>query len=364
MTRRAGWKARLVTTIAAIAVLAGPAAAQDLVSNFGETTVGLDTENDLSVNDFAMPFTTGTNGSGYRLTSISLDFLTGRSRTHDPVYVYLQEDDGNGRPNHSIGSQVATLTRNGGNFEGPVAGVNKYSVWQAQCYPQPPHGGGCTSRASSVHLDANTRYWVYVWAGEDATTAEVEMTHSYNETGATGWTLGNSMLTKPEGTAYSNYATLSLALSMKVEGTTNPEVLVSITDVTVTEGVERTADFVVSLSRKTSGPVQVSYGTFDLFGSLTAGEGSDYEATSGTLTFCPGQTRKTVSVPIIDDARNEGNETFGLALTDLQGATFDTNSGTGTINNAEPLTASFENVPQDHDGSTAFTFNVALPWIG
>ena len=35
-------------------------------------------------------------------------------------------------------------------------------------------------------------------------------------------------------------------------------------------------------------------------------------------------------------------------------------SGTGTILNTETLEASFENVPQDHDGSTAFTFNVAF----
>ena len=93
--------------------------------------------------DIAMPFTTGTNGSGYRLTSISLDFLRGRSRTHEPVYVYLQEDDGNGRPNHSNGGQVATLTKNGLNFEAPVTGVNKYTVREYTGRPQ---------TAGSVHL--------------------------------------------------------------------------------------------------------------------------------------------------------------------------------------------------------------------
>ena len=34
--------------------------------------------------------------------------------------------------------------------------------------------------------------------------------------------------------------------------------------------------------------------------------------------------------------------------------------GEGTILNTETLEASFENVPQDHDGSNAFTFNVAF----
>ena len=131
---------------------------------------------------------------------------------------------------------------------------------------------------------------------------------------------GDTAFSKPSGGSSDGvytYTSISSPLLIKVEGTTNPEVLVSITGVTVTEGVERTADFVVSLSRKATGPVQVSYSTVELTGSSAADEGSDYEATSGTLTFRPGETRKTVSVPILDDARTEGDETFGLALTNL-----------------------------------------------
>ena len=362
MTRRAGWKTTLITGIAAIialAGLAGPAAADTLVTNLGQISLASGNELRLNVNDFAMPFTTGTNASGYRLEAISLDFAIGRSRTHDPVYVYLQEDDGNGRPNHSNGGQVATLTKNGGNYEGPVGGVNKYTVWKARCYPQPPHGGGCLSDASSVHLDPNTTYWVTIWAGEDATTAKLAYTAGV-ESGAAGWSIGNSALIKPEGTAYSNYTQFSGAVKMKVEGTTNPEVLVSVGDVTVTEGVERTADFVVSLSRKASGPVQVSYNTVELTGSSAADEGSDYEATSGTLTFRPGKTRKTVSVPILDDARNEGTETFTMVLTNLQGATFDDNSGTGTIVNAEPLALSISDATATEGVDQTIDFTVSL----
>ena len=129
---------------------------------------------------------------------------------------------------------------------------------------------------------------------------------------------------------------------------------------TVTEGIDATADFVVSLSRKTSGPVQVSYGTLDLSVPSPADEGSDYEATSGTLTFRPGKTRKTVSVPILDDARTEGTETFGMALTNLQGATFDTNSGTGTIVNAEPLALSISDATATEGVDDTIDFTVSL----
>ena len=135
--------ARLVRTIAAIAgvaVLATPAAADVLVDNLTQP-IGFDVG--LNAYDVAQPFTTGPNVSGYLLESVSLDFYLGGRHTHDPVYVYLQEDNGNGRPNHSNGGQVATLTKNGRTFEGPVLGITKYSVWRAQCYPQPPHGGGC-----------------------------------------------------------------------------------------------------------------------------------------------------------------------------------------------------------------------------
>lgn len=362
MTRRAGWKARLITTIAAItalAVLATPVAADDLVSNLGEMgLVGTHADYMLSVNNFVMPFTTGTNASGYRLESISIEFATSGSRTHDPVYVSLLPDNGSGR--HPTSGQIATLTKNGINYLGPVAGVNKYSVWRAQCYPQPPHGGGCISRASSAHLDPNTTYWVYIWAGEQATTAGLKIALSQNESGAAGWTIGNAVLGSPVGAAHSNYTTMGLPVKMKVEGTTNPEVLVSSNDPTATEGTDETIDFVVRLSRATSGPVQVSYSTVELFSGLTADEGSDYEATSGTLTFRPGETRKTVSVPILDDARNEGNERFGLVLTNLQGATFDNNSGTGTIINAEPLTLSISDATATEGVDDTIDFTLSL----
>ena len=45
--------------------------------------------------------------------------------------------------------------------------------------------------------------------------------------------------------------------------------------------------------------------------SGTALAGADYVATSGTVTFTPGQTTRTVPVTILDDGQDETKETFG-----------------------------------------------------
>ena len=367
-TRGAGWKRRLITTIAVIVALigvAGPAAAEVLVTNLSEPSIGGGEA--LGDVDFAQPFTTGTNASGYQLESISIDFVTGRSREYEPVYVYLYGDHGNGSPNDR--DQIAALTKNGATFEGPVVGVNKYKVWKARCYPQPPHGGGCLSDESSVHLDANTQYWVFVWAGESKTRVKVDDTGS-QDTGAPGWSIGDGGLIKPKGSADSNYTNSFSSMKIQVEGYANPEVLISVSDATATEGPGVTMDFVVTLNRKSSGTVTVDYATVD----ATAEAGSDYQTQNGTLTFRPGETSKTIKVPIIDDTVPDSGETFDVLLTDPKGAGIARGFATGTILNTEVLTGSFENVPEAHDGLTgsfegvpeahdgqsAFSFRVAF----
>ncbi len=89
----------------------------------------------------------------------------------------------------------------------------------------------------------------------------------------------------------------------------------------------------MTLSRAASGAVTVDYATAD--GSAKAGE--DYTATSGTLTFAAGETEKTVSVPVLDDALDEGSETFALRLSNASGARIADGEATGTIENADPL---------------------------
>ena len=108
---------------------------------------------------------------------------------------------------------------------------------------------------------------------------------------------------------------------------------VSVADARAEEGTDETLDFVVSLGRAASETVTVAYATAD--GSATAG--ADYTATNGTLTFTPGETEKTVAVPVLDDAHDEGEETLTFRLSAASGAVLADGEATGTIENADPL---------------------------
>jgi len=56
----------------------------------------------------------------------------------------------------------------------------------------------------------------------------------------------------------------------------------------------------------------------------------DFATVVGTASFAAGETTKTFAVPIIDDFYAEGNETFGVALSNPSGATLSGNS-TATV---------------------------------
>lgn len=66
----------------------------------------------------------------------------------------------------------------------------------------------------------------------------------------------------------------------------------------------------VDLSEPSGQIIKVDYYTDD----LTANEGSDYEGRSGTLTFNPGETSKSFTIPIIDDTHDEFDEQFEVKL--------------------------------------------------
>ena len=114
----------------------------------------------------------------------------------------------------------------------------------------------------------------------------------------------------------------------------------SVADAEASEEDDTAVEFVVTLAPASSDTVTVDYATSD----GTAAAGSDYTATSGTLTFAAGDTTKTVSVPIADDTVDDGGETFTLTLSNASGAALGDAEATGTIRNTEAaaeLSASF-----------------------
>ena len=106
----------------------------------------------------------------------------------------------------------------------------------------------------------------------------------------------------------------------------------SVADAKANEADDAIA-FTVSLSRAASGEVTVDYATRD--GTAKAGE--DYTRTRGTLSFAAGELEKTVNVPLLDDAIDEGEETFTLKLMNARGAAIGDGEATGTIENSDPL---------------------------
>ena len=130
-------------------------------------------------------------------------------------------------------------------------------------------------------------------------------------------------------------------------------------------------EFVVTLSAPSSEIVRVNYSTVD--GSAVAG--SDYQATSGTLTFAPGQTSAVIVVTTLGGTVEEQDEFFTLRLSSPQNAvlaggvaqldgigTILDNDGPAPIDGLPILSVADIQVQEQAGGSTAvFTLVLSSP---
>jgi hypothetical protein len=109
---------------------------------------------------------------------------------------------------------------------------------------------------------------------------------------------------------------------------------ISISDVTKAEGKKGQTtlfNFTVTLSAAYDQAVTVSFRTVD--GTATTSD-SDYVAQTGTLTFAPGETTKTITIEVKGDSKKEADETFFLDLFgNSSNSLFTKNRGVGTILN-------------------------------
>ena len=85
--------------------------------------------------------------------------------------------------------------------------------------------------------------------------------------------------------------------------------------------------FFVTLPRAVAQTVTVDYKTEDR-GAKAPG---DYTRTAGKLTFSPGETSKTVDVPVRGDVRRENTERLGLRLSNATGIEIGDAEGVGVI---------------------------------
>ena len=150
----------------------------------------------------------------------------------------------------------------------------------------------------------------------------------------------------------------------------------AVADAEATEGEDPSLDFVVTLAPAAEWTVTVDYATHD----GTARAGADYTHTGGTLTFAPGETAKTVSVPVIDDTVEDTPETLTVKLSNANppyneeegawewgsqeaGVLIADSEATGTIRNtedqAEPRAVSVSDASAAEGDSVVFTVSLS-----
>lgn len=132
----------------------------------------------------------------------------------------------------------------------------------------------------------------------------------------------------------------------------------SVGDVAIMEGVSGTqsAAVIVSLSAPSTKTVTVNYNT----ANGTALAGSDYDTVSGKLTFAPGETTKSILVPVRGDRVAEWGESFYVNLQGAKGATIADGWGTVTILDSSPRLSISSESASTIDGATFMTFTVSL----
>lgn len=198
----------------------------------------------------------------------------------------------------------------------------------------------------TVEAGSNRDLFAYESSGTTPTTTQITVGQnaSIESAGINGsqilWsdTSGSLFLSKPSTKPILTFVSSSISV---VEGASTPQ----------------SANLQVKLSASSTSPVTVNYQAFTNF-DLTnpAYSFSDYTETSGTLTFAPGSTLQTISIPILNNDFNEQDEIFSVRLhtpvnavllpgqTSADVTITDTWSVTGANNSTFTLPAGVENL--------------------
>ncbi|HZH30914.1 MAG TPA: pre-peptidase C-terminal domain-containing protein [Pyrinomonadaceae bacterium] len=239
------------------------------------------------------------------------------------------------QPNPTTTPRTGTITINGQTFTVNQGAACTYAVYPT-VRPFRQDGGtngrftvitqsGCTWTATS------NAPWITITegAGNNAGTGRVRYTVAANNTTATR--SGTITVTGGTGGVTHTVTQTSAGTTPQVQFSGNAEFTVNEND------PSRGAVITVTRTGDTTGAVTVEYATLDdpaevpcdpnirrsdgsLFPQGTAYARCDYASSIDTLTFNPGETTKTIRIPLIDDVFQEGNERFALSLFNPQGA--------------------------------------------
>ena len=285
--------------------------------------------------DYATTDGSATAGNDYTATSGILTFADGVTSQTFSVPII---DDSNYEGNESFTVSLSSAT--GGATIGALATA---SVTITENDPVPPAGSLKFSGATySIAEDGVSLSITVVRTGGSFGTVGVNYrTSDATATAGSDYTATSGSLTFADGVTSQSFSVPILddatyegdeSFGLQLSGVTGDATLGSPASATVTivendavppagslqfsgasySVAENGGQALITVTRTggSVGAVSVSYATGG--GSATAG--SDYTATSGTLTFADGVTSRTFNVPILDDADYEGNETVGLAL--------------------------------------------------
>jgi hypothetical protein len=225
------------------------------------------------------------------------------------------------RPKLSVTYTVSSASSQPGalQFSAPTYNVNENGGTATVTVTR---AGGSTGSVSVNYATSNGT----AAAGSDYTAVSGTLTFADGETTKTftvpiandaaveGNETINLTLTNPTGGATLGGQTTAV-LTIQDDDAAQPGVLQFSTSAYSVNENGGTATITVTRTGGSNVPVSVSYATSN--GTATAG--SDYTAASGTLTFAAGETSKTFTVPIANDAAVEGNETINLTLTNPAG---------------------------------------------
>jgi glucose/arabinose dehydrogenase len=141
----------------------------------------------------------------------------------------------------------------------------------------------------------------------------------------------------------------------------------SISDASVVEGDSgnRTVTLDVSLTTPATAPVTVDYATQGGSAPQGATAGSDYVSKTGTLSFAAGVSSQSVTVDVIGDTVVEGDEHFGVQLSNAQGAPIVESTAKVTIIDDDPgtglrLSVGDVKVLEGNGGTPSATVTVSL----